>query len=119
MRFFRFVRVLPPFVAARGAPCFYLRQYGWDSLAAVSAAFAEQPADELLADTPFVKLRACERECVPPLAALGAGSWLGKLLSGAAAPGGAVQVSVDAPASPLALAATAVPPMRQCGSVPR
>ena len=36
-----------------------------------------------------------------------------------AAPGGARHVSVEAPASPLALATTAVSPMRQCGSVPR
>ena len=66
---------------AAGAPCFYLKIFGWDSLAAVSAVFAADVGAEILEGAPFVKLRSCERECVPPLAALGSGSWLAKVLA--------------------------------------
>ena len=66
----------------KGAPFYYLRLFGWDSLAAVSAIFAADAGEEILEGCPFVKLRRCERECVPPLAALGRASWLAKRLVG-------------------------------------
>jgi hypothetical protein len=62
-----------------GAPCFYLSLFGWDSLAAVSAIFAADAGAEILEGTPFIKLRKAERECLPPLAALGNG-WLARQL---------------------------------------
>jgi hypothetical protein len=63
---------------APGCPLHHLRLADWDPLAAVSALFAASA--EELADTPLVKLRACDRECVPPLGAMGRGSWLARQL---------------------------------------
>lgn len=63
---------------APGAPLHYLRAHGWEPLDAVSALFAAT-ADEL-GHTPLIKLRACDRECVAPLHALGRGSWLARQL---------------------------------------
>lgn len=63
---------------APGGPLHYLRAGGWEPLRAVSALFASS-ADELCG-TPLLKLRACDRECVPPLRSLGGGSWLARFL---------------------------------------
>lgn len=69
-------------VAANGGPFFWLRIFGWDSLQAVSAVFAADAGAHLLEGCPFMKLRRAERECVPPLASLGRGSWLARRLLG-------------------------------------
>ena len=63
---------------AAGGPMHYLALARHDSLTAISALFAASADD--LEGTPFVKLRKCERDCVPPLAALGKESYLGRKL---------------------------------------
>ena len=65
---------------APSSPCFYLRVFHYDSLAAISAVFAADAGAELTEGAPFLKLRKCDRECVPPLASLGRGSWLARQL---------------------------------------
>lgn len=72
------VRLRPS--VAPGGPMFYLRLFRYDSLMAISAIFASDAGAELTEGAPFLKLRRCERECVPPLASLGRGSWLARKL---------------------------------------